>query len=177
VRNPSLLFFSIGAALAAGCGPSFQATYECDVHFEHCYALDETPAAVGVKRRCWSDWLAGYTFGQPRDRVDFAASRVKALAAPRGPVADVPPAASATRTVAAPLPTTAFAPPPSVASATVTGGPPDSAAPDPQSMRPPAAECTASCEERWTSCRDGCRDAACTRCDRAYRSCVSTCVR
>jgi hypothetical protein len=75
VRSFLVLLLGLAAGLAA-CGPSFQATYECDVHFEHCYALDETAAADGAKQRCWRDWLAGYTFGQPRDRVQFASSRV-----------------------------------------------------------------------------------------------------
>ena len=32
----------LGSALA--CGPSFQAIYEGNSRFEHCYALDESPA-------------------------------------------------------------------------------------------------------------------------------------
>jgi hypothetical protein len=48
-----------GLALAglAGCGPSFQAVYDGDVRFEHCYALDESPnAPMAAKKDCWRDW-------------------------------------------------------------------------------------------------------------------------
>jgi hypothetical protein len=164
-------------ALVAGCGASFQVTYECDVHFEHCYALEETAAASEVKRRCWNDWLAGYTFGQPRDRVDFAASRVRALGSPSGLADNDPPAPSASHAVANPLPTTAFAPPPPTASVSASPAPSVAVAElDGSALRPPGAECAAACEQRWSACRDGCRDGVCARCDRTYRTCVSVCL-
>ena len=61
------------------CGPSFQAVYECDVHFEHCYALDESGASVEAKKECWRDWLHGYTYGQSRDRVEYGGTRYSEL--------------------------------------------------------------------------------------------------
>ena len=68
------------AALAAlACGPSYQALYECDVHFEHCYALDESAASADVKKECWRDWLHGYTYGQSRDRVEYGGTRYSQL--------------------------------------------------------------------------------------------------
>src|ERR1700733_5821322 len=100
------------------CGPSFQAIYEGDQRFEHCYALDDNPnAPLQEKSTCWHDWMAHTTYGQTRDRVEYAAVRARALgrvpalptdeammeAAP-GPMAPKP-------GVAAPAPTSAFAPP------------------------------------------------------------------
>jgi hypothetical protein len=157
------------------CGPSFQATYECEVHFEHCYALDETIASGPMKEQCWHEWLAGYTFGQPRDRVDFASMRIKTLSAP--PPTDPPDtdasAPTANRAVVSPMPTSAFVSPPTVAAVEVAASAAAMSGAD--RSRIPGGECARACEQRWTSCRDGCVDGACAPCDRAYRSCMPAC--
>lgn len=46
---------ALGGALA--CGPSFQAIYEGNARFEHCYALEEN-AQTGMREKaeCWRDW-------------------------------------------------------------------------------------------------------------------------
>src|SRR5690349_4487799 len=80
--------FVLPFALAvAGCGPSFQALYEGDARFEHCYALDESgTASMRQKSDCWRDWTLRYTYGQTRDRVEYAAARYRALTrAPEAP--------------------------------------------------------------------------------------------
>jgi hypothetical protein len=70
---------AIGWAVA-GCGASIQAVYEGDVRFEHCMALDAQPTVKPVIRRaCWVEWLAFYTYGQTRDRVLHAQGRVEQL--------------------------------------------------------------------------------------------------
>jgi hypothetical protein len=172
------LLFVVLASLGAGCGPSFQATYECDVRFEHCYALDETVASADVKRQCWHEWLSSYTFGQSRDRIEFATSRVQSFQNPPGSPDDDPPPAP-TRAVAAPLPTNAFAPPPPVASAetmaVASSSAPAMARPPP--ARAPGAECAERCEQRWTACHETCRGATCPHCDRTYRACLPVCLR
>jgi hypothetical protein len=87
--------------------------YECDVHFEHCYALDMSGTTIEAKRACWQDWLSGYTYGQSRDRVEYARARVKGTVladqpedgdadVSRGPTASI---------VATPPPTNAFTTP------------------------------------------------------------------
>src|ERR1700722_14737558 len=97
------------------CGPSYQAVYECDVHFEHCYALDESGASADAKKECWRDWLHGYTYGQSRDRGEYGGTRSSGLRPPPPqPSEPTPPAARAKHIVAAPVPTNAFAPPPNV---------------------------------------------------------------
>jgi hypothetical protein len=97
------------------CGPSFQAVYECDVHFEHCYALDESGASVDAKKECWRDWLHGYTYGQSRDRVEYGGTRYSELSLdPTLPSEDTSSPTRAKHIVAAPVPTNAFAPPPNI---------------------------------------------------------------
>ncbi|MEM6790605.1 MAG: hypothetical protein AAF715_24010 [Myxococcota bacterium] len=72
-----------GLALATttGCGASLEGTYEADVHFERCMALDASGEEVGPRRRraCWRAWLTSFRRGQTKDRVLHAESRVRAL--------------------------------------------------------------------------------------------------
>jgi hypothetical protein len=116
LRAVALVAFAGGAAgVAAGCGPSFQAVYEGDVRFEHCYALDQTTAPVEARKECWRDWLHVYTYGQSSDRIEFAAARFSELSLdPTLPSVD-PGTRPKRGHSAAPLPTNAFAPPPNVA--------------------------------------------------------------
>jgi hypothetical protein len=185
---------------AVACGPSFQAVYECDVHFEHCYALDEGPASPESKEECWRAWLRGYTYGQSRDRVEYAAARFSQLSLgptlPSEETRDARPRRRAP-TVGAPVPTNAFAPPPHLAvassvsaSASVSPGaethPPIREA----VLRAPSADCSETCAQHWTACRDACeasataqrrtqepKNGACEQCDRTYRTCVPACFR
>jgi hypothetical protein len=175
-----LLVVSALVALAsAACGPSFQAIYDSDVHFEHCYAIDETNISQASKRECWSQWLRSYTYGQSRDRVDFAASRVAALSATSTLALSDPLQSHVVS--AAPLPTNAFAPPPNVAldagTVAVEAGPPLDPPPATGKLLAPGSECADACEARWSSCRNGCSGGTCDNCDRAYRGCMPPCFR
>jgi hypothetical protein len=180
------LLLVVAAAGAAACGPSFQAVYEGDVHFEHCYATDQRNVSPDVKKECWRDWLRGYTYGQSNDRVEYAATRFSQLSLdPTLPSEEVPGSHSGSHkpehTVAAPVPTNAFAPPPIVNN--VDREKPDASAPPPErhvaraSLPPsaPGTDCVAACEERWSSCRSGCKDGACDACDHTYRACAPAC--
>lgn len=78
---PSPLFFRVMSWVVAltgtGCGASMDAMYEGNIRFEHCMALDAQPqVATGRRHACWRDWLDHYTYGQTKDRVDHAQSRV-----------------------------------------------------------------------------------------------------
>jgi hypothetical protein len=160
----------LGASLAA-CGPSYQAVYECDVHFEHCYALDESGASADAKKDCWRDWLHGYTYGQSRDRVEYGGTRYSQLSLdPTLPSEDVP-SLAARRIAAAPAPTNAFVPPPNVSEAHLTGGVAAVTA------RAPGADCADGCAERWTTCRATCRGISCDACDQTYHACAPACFR
>jgi hypothetical protein len=157
---------------SAACGPSFQAVYECDVHFEHCYALDQGSTSVEAKKECWRDWLHGYTYGQSRDRIEYGGTRLSQLSLdPTLPSEDVRTDVHK-RTIAAPMPTNAFAPPPNVVDGHGGDGPPPD---DAVVLHAPGAVCADTCKQRWTACRLGCRDGACAACDDTYRSCMPDC--
>jgi len=188
------LFIAFGSF---ACGPSFQAVYECDVHFEHCYALDESSATTDSKEECWRGWLHGYTYGQSRDRVEYAAMRFSQLSlGPTLPTEEARDARPRRRTpgAGAAVPTNAFAPPPNLASSAVASasGTPSPANPPPvhEALRTPGADCSDACAQRWTACREVCDAAStsaprhrqddkdpCVQCDRAYRTCVPGCFR
>jgi hypothetical protein len=165
-----------GAALAAACGPSFQAVYECDVHFEHCNALDMSDVSPDTKTQCWREWLRGYTYGQSRDRVEFARARAAGLSpdeAASGPDGGGSPLAPPP-VAAAPMPTTAFAPPPTVSEQRASA--PVASSGD-GGVAMPGARCADACEKKWASCHSSCKDHACAVCDRTYRSCMPPCFR
>jgi len=196
---------SLGLTGAAGlaCGPSFQAVYECDVRFEHCYALDQGSASSDAKKECWREWLHGYTYGQSRDRVEYAAQRFSELSIGSTlPSIDVPEhhPDRAKHASAAPLPTSAFAPPPNVAEHAPSAESATAAAPAPPAVASattsrttattvtatrrtsvfegaPGSECASRCLGRWNACKDGCKGPKCEGCDRAYRACVPACFR
>lgn len=164
---------------AFACGPSFQAVYEGDVRFEHCYALDGTDASAEAKKECWRRWLHGYTNGQSMDRVEYAATRFSQLSlGPTLPSEESQEARPRRRsaTVAAPVPTSAFAPPPNLASSAPAGV---STAPNALGreggMRAPASDCCDGCAQHWSACRGMCQGAACDACDTSYRTCVLAC--
>ena len=175
---------------AVACGPSFQAVYECDVRFEHCYALDQRLVSVDGKKECWRDWLHGYTYGQSRDRVEYAATRFSELSLdPTLPTEDrdLPKRSHA---LAAPVPTNAFAPPPSTAEHAVASAvPPAGTAAHPlaagsaagvgasvgASVGAPGQDCAEGCSGYWKTCHQTCKDGTCDACDKAYKLCVPGC--
>lgn len=188
-----LAFFSatLLVAGAAACGPSFQAVYECDVRFEHCYAMDENPVSREAKRECWRTWLGAYTYGQSRDRVDYATTRVTQLSLDPSALAEATDDGGLSLSplaAVAPVPTNAFAPPPNVASP--DAGTPARIAVVDAGLRAPDADCSDACTRHWAICHDGCGDAGpaartargsktltCGECDRAYKICVPACFR
>jgi hypothetical protein len=161
------------APVAAACGPSFQAVYECDVHFEHCYAVDMSEVPSDAKRQCWREWLAGYTYGQARDRVEHAKTRVAELA-PDALASSVDAGVGVAATVAAPTPTSAFAPPPGVSDD--RGISREGTTADAGGAVPGAA-CSDACSTRLKACRSNCNGASCAACDHAYRTCMPPCFR
>jgi len=185
-------------ALLAGCGPSFQAIYEGEARFEHCYALEENATvAMSQKAECWRDWGKRYTYGQTRDRVEYAAIRVRALErVPALPTDEAmmgaaPGAGDDRSWITAPAPTNAFAPPPKTldgdgdagaARPTTLDAPmaPAVAAPGddggaPKVTRPPLADCTDGCGAAWGQCKSSCKDKACDACDKSYKGCLRAC--
>ena len=176
------IFLSLAAVATAvtACGASINALYEGDVRFEHCMALDSRPDVKPTLRKaCWEEWVQFYTFGQTRDRVEYATLRQKQL----GKASDfdegdwIPPGSRAASAV--PEPTSALAPPPMMLAADAgtplaEAGPP--APPPPEEGPPPAADCTGECEESWTFCRQDCKSPACEKsCAGKYKRCMRRC--
>jgi hypothetical protein len=167
----------LAAVVLVACGPSFQAVYEGDVHFEHCNALDEGSASMDARKECWRDWLHGYTYGQSRDRVEYGATRYSQLSLdPTLPSEDVKEgsASASRRIVAGPVPTNAFAPPPNVIDGHTSN--PQGASPA-TTTHAPGADCADGCAQHWTTCRSACRAAGCDACDLTYRMCMPGCFR
>jgi hypothetical protein len=172
-----LVLSAVGVA-ALACGPSFQAVYECDVRFEHCYALDQRPVSPDAKKECWRDWLHGYTYGQSRDRVEYAATRFSELSLDPTLPSEERDTPKRARPMTAPVPTNAFAPPPSTAEhAVASASPPAGTAPRAVvvGVRAPGEECAEGCSGYWKACHQTCKDGACDACDKAYKLCVPAC--
>jgi hypothetical protein len=185
---PGLAAAAVALALAgaAACGPSFQVVYDGNVRFEHCYALDASPSApLAARKDCWRDWLHSYAYGQSRDRIEYAATRLSELSldqslptveASRPQVAAAGNAPHRARIVAAPVPTNAFAPPPSTMGDDKSAArPPDAANASALVPVAPGSDCANGCAMAWKTCRDVCADKTCDACDGGYKICVPAC--
>lgn len=169
--------------LIAGCGASYTSIYEGDVRFEHCYRLDEEPRVpIAHKRACWQSWTRHFTYGQTRDRVEYAMARERTLAEAMRTACDATPRGM--RPVAAPTPTNAFAPPPRTmprdggAPPAMDGGAANApgATGSPTLANAPGSSCANGCGGAWTTCTSSCDGAACdARCDERYRGCMRGC--
>jgi hypothetical protein len=203
--------FAISSALVASlaavvaCGPSFQVVYEGDARFEHCYALDETASVpMAEKTDCWTQWMKSYTYGQTRNRVDYASTRAKALReVPVMPTDEAVMSAAPGEGLGRvgrdlPVTTNAFEAPPKTMAQADAGrravSPPEGAeakletAADepPQQQSPqlplgaivpqttPREPCTDRCRSEWQTCRATCR-GKCGACDRSYGGCMKRC--
>jgi hypothetical protein len=173
-----LLFLAGNCALgAAACGAGMNAVYEGDVRFEHCMALDEDPREKPPNRKdCWDDWVAYYTFGQTRDRVDYARRRQRQLAQP-GDLGAEAVAQPVLAQRAVPEPINVMAPPPMILAD--AGKPPEADAgvdAGPDAGDPPAAACASQCRDVWTPCKQACTNAACEKtCAASYKRCMKRC--
>jgi hypothetical protein len=132
-------------------------TYESDVRFERCYALDwKGQVDPGIRTRCWEEWLAHFAEGQTRDRIEHARMQVKG----GGAGAHIGATGSAEQPIAAralPEPTSVFSPVPMMAS------------PNASSQASAGVTASASAEP---AVRSGCE----TRCDKALEGCLSGCA-
>jgi hypothetical protein len=180
LRRPRSLFL-LAACSATGvlaCGASINVVYESEVRFEHCMALEELPEGKATTQKaCWDEWIKYYTFGQTRDRVDYARMRQKRLSGESDFTEEAwSPPALAQRAV--PEPTSVLAPPPMMI--TDAGASPDvgldAAATSAPIVEPPAAACATTCREGWNPCKQACKNAACEKaCERKYRACMKRC--
>lgn len=195
----------LGGALA--CGPSFQAIYEGNARFEHCYALEEnSQTAMPDKADCWRDWSEHYTYGQTRDRIHYATARYVALSQSSNVPTDeammmgAPGVTPRQSVITAPAPTNAFAPPPKVledygdAGASrglrpsevptvvgMGGGSTGISVPTPSPMADAGAASKPTpplpAADCGESCRSKFRDCDAGPCDKTYRACMRACFK
>src|SRR5208282_5251534 len=175
-----LLAALLAAASMLSCGASIRAIYESDVRFEHCMALDASSDVKPTLRLgCWDEWTRFYTFGQTRDRIDYAHLREKQLSgASDVDEADTTAAQPSATAAAAPDPTSAIAPPPSMVAAVLDGGAPDAGAPAEAEERTALhARCVSECDQALDTCRQICKKTpSCERaCGLRSKRCSARC--
>jgi len=184
-----LLLLAVGA-----CGASAQSIYEGNVRFEHCYRLDlEVDTAPTHRHACWSEWLNLYTYGQPRDRIEYARRRDHSFAngdigRPTLDIGDDKKAEARQFYLVVPAPTSVHAPPPPIATRWYgdTGSAPAAAStPTTEQVAVPAPapedKCSGACRENLSICQRPCPpnaakpDPACKICDSDYKLCMKRC--
>lgn len=178
----------LGPALMTSCGPSAQSIYEGDVRFEHCYRLDlELDVASSHRQACWTTWLDRYTYGQSRDRLEYARRRVRAFASgdanrPALNVGQNQEQDSRQFYLVVPSPTSVHAPPPPIATRVNVAEPPPSASAEaakPSEKPAPGEDCAGACKNAFSSCNQACdpaaKSAACKSCDPDYKKCMARC--
>jgi hypothetical protein len=186
----SLALGLAASAFVQACGPSVQTIYEGNVRFEHCYRLDlDVNKAPTHRHACWKEWLAAYTYAQPRDRIEYARLRVHSIETgdvdrPRLKFSAEHDPSERHYYLSAPVPADAHSSPPAVVQAWDAGA---AKAPAPDADAGPGAPvpeaaCTAVCRRDWQSCLDRCsaasgswRPPACDHCEPDYLSCMRRC--
>src|SRR5688572_28807652 len=152
--------FGLVFGLLCACGPSLKTVHEGTVRFEHCNRLDHDQRVTKSEcNECWKTWLAEYTYGQPRDRIDYARRRSVALAnGDEGarPTLKVDEQSSEARQfyLVVPGPTSVRAPPPPVATVWKDGD--AGALAKTSADGPPAESCAEDCRSTWQTCSSGC---------------------
>jgi hypothetical protein len=177
----------VGAPAIVGCGPSVQSIYEGNVRFEHCYRLDlELDVASSHRQACWTNWLDRYTYGQTRDRLEYARRRVRAGETAR-PALNIGRTAKEEESrqfyLVVPGPTSVHAPPPPIATRVniTTEAPPVNSATLAKSSdkAAPGSACAEACQSAFSSCSQACaadaKGAACQSCDPDYKKCMQRC--
>jgi hypothetical protein len=191
VARGKLSTIMLGTVAMLSCGPSVQSIYEGNVRFEHCYRLDlELDVATTHRQACWTSWLDRYTYGQSRDKLEYARRRVRAFAVgdTNRPALDLGQSVQQEETrqfyLVVPAPTSVHAPPPPIATRmNVVQAPPPPAtsadAPKIGDKGAPGDDCAGSCKSAFSSCNQACdpagKSAACKSCDPDYKKCMARC--
>jgi hypothetical protein len=169
VRTLALVLLT-GSALA--CGASVSKTYESDVRFERCYALDwKKDVDVGIRQRCWEEWVAFFAVGQPRDRIEYAKAQSRLGSDGSDPLAAA--TASAPRAgQPLPEPTSVFAPVPMMATTASASASASASAKAPV----PRSACETRCDKSIEACLSGCGSAICEQfCAQKHDKCAQRC--
>lgn len=160
----------VATFVALGCGPSYEAVYQGDVRFEHCYRLDhDSKIASSHREYCWKQWVQTYTYGQPQDRIEYAKRRIRVL---RGePPPGLQPMQSESSAQAAPSEPESAKPVGNIP-APAAGGSAGAA-----NSALPGESCSLSCRDTLARCRKGCQTApkGCAPCEPEYNTCMRAC--
>lgn len=163
----------VAAGLAAGCGPSFEAIQEGDLRFAHCDRLDLDPKISASHRlHCWREWRRVYTYGQTRDRIEYAQRRIaEVISGDPDPPFVLPNGVQPRSTPAVPNP--ALSAPPAI----VPISEPPPAADAPTLGAAADSSCRAQCEQARLACSPGCESQpkGCQACKTTLEACLGRC--
>jgi len=171
------LFAAAALALTASCGPSFEAIQEGDLRFAHCDRLDLDPnIAASHRLHCWREWRRVYTYGQTRDRVEYAQRRIaEVLSGDPDPPFMLPDGSGVRSPSDQPsAPSPALSPPPPIV-------PLSAAEPDPSRDGDPVGLTTTGCRSRCEATRAGCapgcesQPTGCHDCESSFHACLGNC--
>jgi hypothetical protein len=160
-QRPASWLFALAFGAVLACGPSLKSVHEGTVRFEHCNRLDlDEKIPKQECGKCWTNWLTEYTYGQPRDRIDYARRRARAAAngdesRPALSFGEAPPEARQFYMVV-PGPTSVRTPPPPVATVWKESEADAGALAKTSSEGPPAESCADDCRGDWQACSTGC---------------------
>jgi hypothetical protein len=162
--------------VAHGCGPSFEAIQEGDLRFAHCDRLDLDPTIAPSHRlHCWREWRRVYTYGQTRDRVEYAQRRIaEVLSGDSDPPFELPSGSSRRPDGRSPsIRSPVHSPPPAVVP--VAGAETVLADDAPEGKFGPG--CRSRCAEGRAACAPGCetQPTGCQDCDVAFQACLGNC--
>lgn len=181
-----------GVAVQA-CGPSFEAIQEGDLRFAHCDRLDVDPnIAPSHRLHCWREWRRVYTYGQTRDRVEYAQRRIaEVVSGDTEPPFELPAGPHAEPRQYRPVPAPAqplTEPPPPVEPIEGAPAAPESGSPgatDPAAAvgaagaksNDSAPDCRARCEAELNGCMPGCetKPTGCAPCEPSFEACLGLC--
>lgn len=169
--GPSVRAIAVAVAYL-GCGPSFEAIQEGDLRFAHCDRLDlDANISSSHRLHCWREWRRMYTYGQTRDRVEYAQRRIAEVSSgDTEPPFDLPDGTPRLPPTAAPAPGRSS--PPAIV---------------PQAVRAPASsdpragvdpECRSRCEAGQRQCAPGCdtQPKGCEACATTLQACLDNCT-
>lgn len=174
----TLLFTSFVVAVS-GCGPSVQVIHEGTVRFEHCYRLDLDPRiAPSHRHACWNAWLDRYSYGQPRDRIEYARRRVNSIERNEPPPGlDLEASSQQDLRLEPEGPVDAHAPPPRVSRPIDGVVSADQAPQRAFTEEAPGDTCGQACRRERLDCFEGCHpsESRPCPCEGRYRECMVAC--
>jgi hypothetical protein len=164
------------SCLGLACGPSFEAIQEGDLRFAHCDRLDLDPhIAPSHRLHCWREWRRVYTYGQTRDRVEYAQRRIaEVVSGDTDPAFDLPTGSSRRLDANHPAaPNPVHSPPPAVVP--LPGTESVLARDAPEGAFGPG--CRSRCEAGRAECAPGCetQPRGCQECVRVFETCLGNC--